>query len=329
MHFVAVLVTLGTSVSLVDVTPAFGTGKDACGHKSFWWKEKGCCLPIPKPSSPPAGHTCMKKWYWSPENKCCVPEKPTTPEPSDGAGSCNKGDFWWDKKKCCLPQGGIPIPPSPPNGYQCPNKWTVYRDRFGVSGAASRRCLMCLPCRHAPPIAAGSPTCTTALPTRPLAHFHLLQNLPSRVRTLVQRPNSGGKLRSAACLSAGLIVPHHHRKALTALRTGTRTPLATAASPSPSHTTTSRHHALSPVPGSLNPFGASHSLLALRRAPTASSGGRIASAACLTAVQRTRGSHRLVRHAQVGGAGESRRSAAYPTRRLWGNLPAGLGNSGV
>ncbi|CAE6413522.1 unnamed protein product [Rhizoctonia solani] len=149
MHFVAAFIAFGASVSLVDATPTFGHGKDNCGHKLFWWKEKGCCLPyggISKPPSPPAGHSCMKKWYWSSDNNCCVPEKPTSPEPScgrsltwnsdtyscvpnGGSGSCNKGDFWWDKKKCCLPHGGVTLPPPPPNSYQCPNKWYWSSDK--------------------------------------------------------------------------------------------------------------------------------------------------------------------------------------------------------
>jgi hypothetical protein len=45
MHFVAAFIAFGASVSLVDATPTFGHGKDNCGHKLFWWKEKGCCLP--------------------------------------------------------------------------------------------------------------------------------------------------------------------------------------------------------------------------------------------------------------------------------------------
>ncbi|KAF7306935.1 hypothetical protein MIND_00486200 [Mycena indigotica] len=34
--------------------------------------------------------------------------------------SCKSNEFWYGAKTCCLPHGGIPKPPSPPKGHDCP-----------------------------------------------------------------------------------------------------------------------------------------------------------------------------------------------------------------
>jgi hypothetical protein len=37
-----------------------------------------------------------------------------------GSASCNEQEFWYHDKGCCLPYGGVPSPPPPPEGNDCP-----------------------------------------------------------------------------------------------------------------------------------------------------------------------------------------------------------------
>ncbi|KAF8746498.1 hypothetical protein RHS02_00923, partial [Rhizoctonia solani] len=332
MHFATALLAFSASTLLVEATPTFGHGKDTCGHKLFWWKQKGCCLPyggISKPPSPPAGHSCMKKWYWSSENNCCVPEKPTSPEPScgrslkwnpetyscvpnGGGENCNNGDFWWDNKKCCLPHGGVPVPPSPPSGYQCPNKWYWNSDKG-----------CCVP---SVPDVPATPACPAKCSWKPESYYCAPDPAPAPPTPAPEPPKTGPDSCSKTefwwetkkcCLPIG--GPHSPPSppGPTAHPIGTGALLVVAAFQSPSLMTTSRLRALSLALGSLKPLGANRSLLVLRRAPTANSGGQIANAVSLMVVLRARQSRHLARRAQAGGAGESHKNAASLVPRLY------------
>ncbi|KAF8754996.1 hypothetical protein RHS01_05714 [Rhizoctonia solani] len=315
MHFATALLAFSASTLLVEATPTFGHGKETCGHIS---RRAAACrmvggyrsLPVllqllcaEKPTSPEP--SCGRSLKWNPETYSCVP--------NGGGESCNNGDFWWDNKKCCLPHGGVPVPPSPPSGYQCPNKWYWNSDKG-----------CCVP---SVPDVPATPACPAKCSWKPESYYCApdpapapptqLRSLPRQGQTLVQRQSSGGRLRNAACLLAVHTVPRRPRRGPTAHPIGTGALLVVAAFQSPSLMTTSRLRALSLALGSLKPLGANRSLLVLRRAPTANSGGQIANAVCLMVVLRARQSHRLARRAQAGGAGESHRNAASPVSRLY------------
>jgi hypothetical protein len=114
-----------------------------------------------------------------------------------------------------------------------------------------------------------------------------------------------------------------------ALLNGTGALLVAAAFLSPSRTTISLLPALSLALGSPSLPRASRSPPALHRALAASSGGRIASAACLTADPRAHQSRHLARLVRAGGTGESRRSAVCQTHRLRNSHRVGSASSGV
>ncbi|EUC55632.1 hypothetical protein RSOL_125660, partial [Rhizoctonia solani AG-3 Rhs1AP] len=136
---------LAACASMVAAVPTYKQ-TDACGYNYFWFAPKGVCLwnGTKDKCDPPAQQNCGKNWYWHKSNKYCVP--PTSsygnaecndgwnwddskyscvpaPEPAPAPGQCNSTHFYWKTKTTCLPYGGDSTPPSPPNGYQCPDKW--------------------------------------------------------------------------------------------------------------------------------------------------------------------------------------------------------------
>ncbi|ELU38160.1 hypothetical protein AG1IA_07825 [Rhizoctonia solani AG-1 IA] len=255
-----------------------------------------------KPTSPEP--SCGRSLKWNPETYSCVP--------NGGGESCNNGDFWWDNKKCCLPHGGVPVPPSPPSGYQCPNKWYWNSDKG-----------CCVP---SVPDVPATPACPAKCSWKPESYYCAPDPAPAPPTPAPEPPKTGPDSCSKTefwwetkkcCLPIG--GPHSPPSppGPTAHPIGTGALLVVAAFQSPSLMTTSRLRALSLALGSLKPLGANRSLLVLRRAPTANSGGQIANAVCLMVVLRARQSHRLARRAQAGGAGESHRNAASPVSRLY------------
>ncbi|KAI0068368.1 hypothetical protein BV25DRAFT_1911353 [Artomyces pyxidatus] len=156
---------------LASVLP-FAAATETCQPHEFLYENKSCCVPKgspPSPPPPPSGKSCPSSnsanWYWSDDKACCLPSSappPGNPEPSCPKGhswnpfdsfcspppesNCNDGEWWFDDKKCCLPYGGIPSPPPPPRGSQCPpSGWYWHPEKS-----------CCVP--HTPPSA--PPQCT-------------------------------------------------------------------------------------------------------------------------------------------------------------------------
>lgn len=151
---VAAFAVLATTLPLAAATN--------CGSGEFWYENKSCCVKqgTPQaPPSPPSGKACPASgnWYWSSEKSCCLPSSkppsgnpaptcpsthswsygdsvcnpntprsPSTPSSSD----CSSSEFWYSPKGCCLPHGGVPNPPSPPSGSECPTSgWYWGKDQ--------------------------------------------------------------------------------------------------------------------------------------------------------------------------------------------------------
>ncbi|THH17010.1 hypothetical protein EW146_g3729 [Bondarzewia mesenterica] len=166
---VAVFAVLASALPLAVATN--------CGSGEFWYENKSCCVKQGTPQNtgtPPSGKACPSSgnWYWSSDKSCCLPSSeppsgnpsPTcpsshswsdsdsvcnsnTPRGSTSSSDCSSDEFWYSAKSCCLPHGGVPNPPSPPKGSECPSSGWYWGNDQGC----------CVP--HHPPTNNPAPQC--------------------------------------------------------------------------------------------------------------------------------------------------------------------------
>jgi len=109
---------------LAAFVPFVMSGHSKCDKDSFWWEDKGCCLPHGgphNPPSPPHDTKCPKDThYYNNDQRCCTPRYP--PPKYSPPPKCERDWEWRGDEHKCRRRPTRPSPPqhqpSPKPGYQ-------------------------------------------------------------------------------------------------------------------------------------------------------------------------------------------------------------------